>query len=102
MPSPAGKAGGISRGDDAAAGAAARAVPPPSSGRNKRKKKGSAVFALVVVFAAMIAVGAMVLLAVQKGLLPNPWALGGRRRGDGSGHAYQMVGKKGGIQMGAL
>ena len=100
MPSPAGKAGGISRGDDAAAGAA-RAAPPPSSGRNKGKKKGSTVFALVVVFAAMIAVGAMVLLAVQKGLLPNPWALGGRRRGDGSGHAYEMVGKKG-IQMGAL
>ena len=33
---------------------------------------------LVMVFAAMIAVGALVLLAVQKGLLPNPWALGGR------------------------
>ena len=54
-----------------------------------------------MVFSAMIAVGALVLLAVQKGLLQNPWALGGRQRGDGLGHAYQMVGKKG-IQMGVL
>ena len=101
VPSPAGKAGVISRGDDAAAGSAARAPPPPSSGRNKKKNEGSTVFALVMVFAAMIAVGALVLLAVQKGLLPNPWALGGRQRGDGSGHAYHQIGKKG-IQMGVL